>query len=110
MKRSLREDYDISRLNDEHEGILWLNFKPKIGGESINCCVCYLLPVDSTRSIDCTECLETLMCQIHEYGAELLFYMRGDFNASVSNLEDFIAGIDHIPERNVVDLTSNKHG
>ena len=50
------------------------------------------------------------MCQIHEYGSESLFYMCGDFNARVYNLKDFIAGVDHIPDRNVVDFTSNKHG
>ena len=38
------------------------------------------------------------------------FYMCGDFNERVFNLDDFIAGVDHIPERKVVDFSSNKHG
>ena len=39
-----------------------------------------------------------------------LFYICGDFNGRCGNLEDYIAGIDHIPERDVIDYTINKEG
>ena len=43
--------------------------------------------------------------------ASLFFlYICGDFNARISNLDDFIAGVDSIPERNIVDFKSNRHG
>ena len=39
-----------------------------------------------------------------------MFTICGDFNARCSNVEDFIAGVDDIPERNVSDFISNKYG
>ena len=36
--------------------------------------------------------------------------MSGDFNSRCGNLEDYIAGVDLIPERDVVDFTVNKDG
>ena len=39
-----------------------------------------------------------------------LFFLCGDFNARVSNLEDFILGIDKIPERYGIDFKCNKYG
>ena len=38
------------------------------------------------------------------------FYLCDDFNARISNVDDFISGVDFIPERHVVDFNSNKHG
>ena len=60
--------------------------------------------------IDPTNFLDTLLRQIHIYGQNAPFYVCGDFNSRTSNLEDFIPGIDDIPERHVVDFTSNKYG
>ena len=42
--------------------------------------------------------------------ASLFCYICGDFIARISNLDDFIAGVDSIPERHIVDFKSNKHG
>ena len=33
----------------------------------------------------------------------------GDFNARVGNAEDFIAGVDDIPERDVIDFNKNQY-
>ncbi|VDI61349.1 Hypothetical predicted protein [Mytilus galloprovincialis] len=38
------------------------------------------------------------------------FYLCGDWNSRVSDIEDYIQGIDFLPERNVVDFTPNSYG
>lgn len=110
IKEDMCSDYDIIRLDDSYEGILWLELTPKVGKQELLCCVCYLPPTESTRDVDCNDFLDTLTCQIHMYSKESMFYLCGDFNASVSNLDDFIPGIDNIQERNVVDYKCNKYG
>ena len=39
-----------------------------------------------------------------------MFYICGDFNSRCGDLEDFIAGVDSIPDQNVIDYTINKEG
>lgn len=50
------------------------------------------------------------MCQIHSYCKDTMFYICGDFNVRCSNFEDFIAGVDSISDRDVIDFSSNKYG
>ena len=47
---------------------------------------------------------------MQEFVDQSLFYLCGDFNAGISNFDDFIAVIDFIPDRQFVDFNSNKHG
>ena len=43
FKQSLYEEYDLSIIDSETEGILWLKFSSKsVHGTSFCCCVCYL--------------------------------------------------------------------
>ena len=56
---------------------------------------------ESTRNIDACEFFDNLICQIHRYCKDSMFSSLGDFNARCSDFEDFIAGVDPIPERNV---------
>ena len=65
IKDELCAQYDVIRLDDSFEGILWLKLVPSNGNQDILCCVCYLLPVESTRNIECIDFLDTLACQIH---------------------------------------------
>ena len=39
-----------------------------------------------------------------------MFSICGDFNARCADFQDVIAGVDNIPERQVIDFTANKHG
>ena len=39
-----------------------------------------------------------------------MYCLCGDFNARISNFDDFIAGVDFIPDRHIVDFNYNKHG
>lgn len=110
IKEEVCSDYDIMRLDDSYEGILWLKLTAKFGNQELLCCVCYLPPIESTRDIDCNDFLDTLTSQIHMYCKDSQFYLCGDFNARVSNLDDYIQGIDNIKDRNVVDYKCNKYG
>ena len=58
------------------------------------------------------EFYDTLLYQSHTYYncKDELLYICGDFNGRCGNLEDYIAGIDHIPERDVIDYMINKEG
>ena len=61
IKQSLYDEYDISIIDDEHEGILWLKFSPKFDdGTSFCCCLCYLPPIESTRAIDVNDFFDSL--------------------------------------------------
>lgn len=51
-----------------------------------------------------------LMCQIHSYCNDNMFFICGDFNGRCGDLEDYIPGIDNIPERHVIDYYTNKEG
>ena len=90
VRKALLKDFEVSLLDDSYEGVLWLRLTHRQSDENIMFCVCYLPPANSTRNIDCSDVLDTLMCQIHEYGSESVFYLCGDFNARI--LYDFIAG------------------
>ena len=65
---------------------------------------------NSTRHVDCSDFLDTLMCRMQEFAGQSLCYLCGDLNARISNIDDFISRVDFIPDRHVVDFNSNKHG
>ena len=67
-------------------------------------------PSDSIRSIELTEFYDTLMCQVHTFCKDKEFFICGDFNSRLGELEDFIPGEDNIPQRNIVDFHLNSEG
>ena len=108
VRNSITQIYNVSIIDETFEGILWLKFCPRTNDKPFYCCICYLPPSDSTRNIDPGEFYDTLLFQIHSYCKDDFFYLCGDFNGRCGDLEDFIAGVDSIPDRNVVDYTINK--
>ena len=110
VKNDLAEKYKVQVLDSEHEGILWLKFYAPENEKSFNCCVCYVPPSDSTRSLKLTEFYDSLMCQIHTYCKDNNFFICGDFNSRLGDLEDFISGIYDVPERNIVGFHVNNEG
>ncbi|XP_053403285.1 uncharacterized protein LOC128558364 [Mercenaria mercenaria] len=47
---------------------------------------------------------------VYEFLNDGIVFICGDFNSRCSDHEDYICGVDNIPERNVVDFTSNAYG
>ena len=97
-------------IDSSHEGIMWLHFQPTTDAKAFYFCVCYLPPSDSTRNIDHGEFYDTLLYQSFSHCNDELFYICGDFNGRCGDLEDYIAGVDCIPDRDVIDFTINKEG
>ena len=87
---------------------MWLHFRPIADAKQFYFCVCYLPPSGSTRNNDHAEFYDTLLYQSFSYCNDELFYICGDFNGCCGDLEDYVAGVDCIPERDVVDYTINK--
>ena len=114
VKKDLLSYFKIEILDSSTEGILWINLKDSIdtSGDpySFSACVCYLPPQGSSRNIDPHNFFDSLLFQIHVYGKDSNFFLCGDYNARCADYEDFIAGIDDIPDRDITDFTSNQYG
>ena len=96
VKKNLYRDFDISNLNENTEGILWLELLYKTAKERLRFCVCYLPPKHSSRAMNAEDFFQTLMYNIYEFQNNSLITIFGDFNARVDNVDDFIAGVDDI--------------
>ncbi len=73
-------------------------------------CACYLPPEGSTRNSDPEEFFDTLLSQVFMYQQLGVFYICGDFNSRIGYVQDYIEGVDQIPEREVIDFTRNQYG
>ena len=101
--------YEI--LDKSHEGILWIKLTPKMNnGVSLIICSCYLPPVDTSRPVDAEQFFDELLCQFSKYQNEGLVIIGGDFNARCSDLEEYIAGVDMVMNRQVIDTEYNRYG
>ena len=96
-------------MDDETEGILWIELNHKLTKECLKFCVCYLPPNNSTRAVNAEEFFHTLMYHVFEHQSNALITVFGDFNVRVGDQEDFIAGVDTIPMRDVVDYSKNQN-
>ena len=89
---------------------MWLKLQHKFEGITLLPCVCYLPPENSSRYFDVTSFYDHLLTSIYEFQNDGYIFVCGDFNSRCGELEDYIAGVDSIPERNVVDFTVNTYG
>lgn len=64
----------------------------------------------STRAVNVNEFFDTLITQIYTYQSLSIQFICGDFNSRVSDMEDYIAGVDILSERNVIDFKCNRYG
>ena len=110
VKNHIMEQFNIVIEDDTVEGILWLKFVSKIDEAVLHTCVCYLPPKESSRNIDADDFFDNLICQMHQYCKNDLFYICGNFNARCSDFQDFIEGVDYIQSRHIIDFTSYKYG
>ncbi len=110
VKKDLFQYYKIHTLDDSYEGILWISLQCKQSGTLLNGCVCYMPPEGTSRYVDPHDFLNTLTSQIYMYQNNGLFFIGGDFNGRCGQNDDFIAGVDTVPGRHVVDFQENSHG
>ncbi|ESO93889.1 hypothetical protein LOTGIDRAFT_153361 [Lottia gigantea] len=99
-------------LDGSKEDILWLKLSHKTLRNSDLCiCACYVPPSDSSRAGDVDTFFNDLyLQQVYCFQNEGILYMAGDFNARCGDEQDFIAGVDDIPGRDIIDTTSNLYG
>ncbi|ESO86374.1 hypothetical protein LOTGIDRAFT_167198 [Lottia gigantea] len=103
--------YDATVLDDSKEDILWLKLSHKTLRNSDLCiCACYVPPSDSTRAGGVDTFFNDLLQQVYCFQNQGILYMAGDFNARCGDEQDFIAGVDDIPGRDIIDTTSNLYG
>ena len=103
-------DFYVTILNDNFDGILWLELQHKRDNFCLLPCVCYLPPENSSRFSDVHSFYDTLLQNIYEYQNKGLLFVTGDMNSRCGDKDDFIAGVDEISQRNVVDFKSNSYG
>lgn len=109
VRKSLYTEFDITNLYDKTEGILWIELHHKLTKERLRLCVCYLPPGNSSRNINAEDYFNTLMYNIYEFQNDSLITVCGDFNARIGDNDDFIAGVDTLPERDIIDFTKNQY-
>ncbi len=110
IREELCELFDVSVLDDQVEGILWLSFSSKSGGGVFKLCVCYLPPEYSSRQHNVQDFYDALLSQVYTYQQEGLFFLCGDFNGRIGERADSVEGADGVPERHVVDFKVNDYG
>lgn len=73
-------------------------------------CVCYLPPQNSSRYFDVNYFYDSLLTDVYTYQNDGMIFISGDFNSRCGELQDFIVGVDDIPERDIIDFTANAYG
>ncbi|VDI33576.1 Hypothetical predicted protein [Mytilus galloprovincialis] len=102
--------FDIHVLDEEEEGVLWLEFSAKLEKLCFCVAICYLPPADSCRPVDSDVFFRNLLHQIYSYQHKGKIFICGDFNSRVGSNSDYIEGVDLVKPRNYIDHTENHHG
>ena len=111
IRDDIMNNFTVTVLDDTCEGILWLKLQRIDDENDCFCiCVCYLPPENSTRAINANEFFDTLITQIYSYQNNAIQFICGGFNGRCSDMEDYIAGVDILSDRNVIDFKCNRYG
>ena len=62
------------------------------------------------HQIDVNSFYDNILTSIYEYQSIGTIYVCGDFNSRIGDSQDFIEGIDVVPNRDVVETTFNDYG
>lgn len=110
IKENILQEFDVSVLESSYEGILWLKLIHKYDDFVLLPCVCYLPPENSSRHVDANVFFDNLLTDVYQYQNDGLLYICGDFNSRCGDMDDYIRGIDTVPERSIIDFKSNFYG
>lgn len=81
-------------VNNEIEGILWLEFKSKFSSNNFCIVACYLPPSDTCKPVDPEIYFQNLLNQIYCYQHKGKIFICGDMNARIGTNSDYIEGAD----------------
>ena len=73
VRNDLFLDFNVSVLDDNNEGILWLKLTHKSENFTILPCVCYLPPKNSSRYFDVNNFFDNLLSDIYRYQKRVLY-------------------------------------
>ncbi|CAG2219168.1 unnamed protein product [Mytilus edulis] len=111
VKEELLTTFNIDIEDESTDGIIWIKFVEKNNDSNkFYVSVVYLPPEFSARSTNAYEFFDTLMSQIYSIPNGCPFYICGDFNSRIGDMEDYIPGVDNLPEREVIDFKANSYG
>ena len=89
IRDSLADNYSVSVLDSDAEGILWVQFTGiNHLSEDFSLCVCYLPPSNSSRGDNSVEFFDQLKSNVYSYHNIGTFCICGDFNARCGCLQD----------------------
>jgi hypothetical protein len=94
VKKELLHTFDVKIIDEDIEGILWLEFAAKFSKCHFYVVVCYLLPADTCRPVDSKIFFQSLLNQIYSYQHKGKIYICGDMNARVGINADYVEGVD----------------
>jgi len=103
-------EYHVRVVDKIVEGIIGIEVKHKLSDFSLLIYSCYLPPENSPHGRDAVGFFTHLLNEIYMYEEVDGIVVCGDLNARIGTLNDFIAGVDDIPTRKVIDETVNQHG
>ena len=83
VKKELLHTFDVKIIDEDIEGILWLEFAAKFSKCHFYVVVCYLLPADTCRPVNSEIFFQSLLNQIYSYQHKGKIYICGDMNAHV---------------------------
>ena len=90
IKDTLLDSFNVTVLDRDEEGILWIKLQDKADNTALCMCVCYVPPEHSTRDVNMNDILDTLLVQVQQYQKEGLLIMCGDFNSRLGDRLDYI--------------------
>jgi len=110
VKNDIFNSFSVNTIDDEIEGILWLEFSAKKSNICFCVVVCYLPPADTCKPVDAEVFFQNLLRQIYCYQHKGNIFICGDMNARVGLNSDYIEGVDLVSTRNIIDYVENKQG
>lgn len=111
VKKDFARYYHVCIIDNDFEGILRQSFE-NMERKTVLIVVCCYLPSETwerDHGSYAQNFFDQLLTGIYQTQVEHMIYC-GDLNARMSNVKDYVEGIDMIPDRHHLDTVKNKHG
>ena len=81
VKKELLNTFDVKIIDEDIEGILWLEFAAKFSKYHFYVVVCYLPPAYTCKPVDSEIFFQSILNQMYSYQHKGKIYICGDMNA-----------------------------
>ena len=109
VKNELFKEFNIDVVDKCFEGILGIQLSHKCTEFKITVICCYLPPQNSPWGRDSISFFAHIAQLLYAHDTDL-FFICGDLNGRIGNMNDVLLNTEDIPSRHVVDHTVNSHG